>query len=724
MTKLSVSSDESIRFLEWLDPVGLHNLVAIDPVTKAVEAETFDFCSDKTLALDWVKARNGKANLYFSVNEPRIGARTDSKLRRDEIGQVRAFAVDLDEPPAGYAWGDPVEDYIPSAVVNSGNGLWGFWKLAEKVSADAWGGVEAQNKALAAKFHGDTVATNLDRLARLPGTINIPNEAKRKRGKVEVASRILSTGQITYSANEIAAWCPPQSTAPAPAKADQTPLAELDAPASVARAARWLIADAAEAVEGHNGNATTYAVAARLKDFGVSQNVAFELLLDGWNEQKAAPPWPAAELLGIVRNAYAYGSAAPARNAANLATSEFSDESATSTQAPKRGMALEYIADVHRDLKATSRALIEGWYDRASMVVTYGESSAGKTHVVLDQSVAIATGRPWAGRKTHAGLVVYVAAEGGIGIQDRITAHRKSRPDVDWPNAPFALIRHPIDLMRSAADTKALIDLVKQAEARFDQKCVMVVVDTLSRALAGGDENSSADMGAFVRRCDDIRAATGATLHVIHHAGKNTAKGARGHSLLRAAVDTEIEIENNAILSRKQRDMEAPEDLRFAYKPVVIGQNAAGEDVGSVVLDVWQGTEFEVEMTPGDREVLDAIEDYVAAETQKTQSDPRNKVSKRNKVSVIVTPQILEQMTVRNFSKTTLERAFRHFTEIGVLRKCKRGQYILERTVIPSANRHSEMTENPTEPSFRHHPIGVTDDGRAPGDQSLAAGLK
>jgi len=45
----------------------------------------------------------------------------------------------------------------------------------------------AINKALAAQFGGDN-CHNLDRVMRLPGTINIPNEAKRKRGCVPVLS--------------------------------------------------------------------------------------------------------------------------------------------------------------------------------------------------------------------------------------------------------------------------------------------------------------------------------------------------------------------------------------------------------------------------------------------------------------------------------------------------------------------------------------------------------
>ena len=220
----------------------------------------------------------------------------------------------------------------------------------------------------------------------------------------------------------------------------------------------------------------------------------------------------------------------------------------------------------------------------------------------------------------------------------------------------------------------------------------MVVIDTLSRALAGGDENSSADMGAFVKRCDEIRAATGAALHVIHHAGKNTAKGARGHSLLRAAVDTEIEIEAGAILSRKQRDMEGAPELRFSYKPIDIGENLDGVMQTSVVLDVWAQTEFDLEMTPADREIWQLASAYVLREIQEIQKTLDDLAPKPTLRTVIVTPSEIGPMSVTELSEKTVQRAFGHLVEIGVMSKSKRGQYYLNRTDIGTLEGHSEMS--------------------------------
>ena len=68
------------------------------------------------------------------------------------------------------------------------------------------------------------------------------------------------------------------------------------------------------------------------------------------------------------------------------------------------------------------------------------------------------------------------------------------------------------------------------------------MIDTLSSAMAGGDENGSVDMGALVANSNTLLELTGAHILWIHHTGKDTARGARGHSLLRARCDTEVEI--------------------------------------------------------------------------------------------------------------------------------------------------------------------------------------
>lgn len=84
----------------------------------------------------------------------------------------------------------------------------------------------------------------------------------------------------------------------------------VNAEAAEARARHYLEHEAPLAVEGEGGDETTYKVAARLKDFGIVEDVAATLLLDHWN-QRCSPPW-LPEILGVkVHNAYKYGQQQP-----------------------------------------------------------------------------------------------------------------------------------------------------------------------------------------------------------------------------------------------------------------------------------------------------------------------------------------------------------------------------------------------------------------------------
>jgi hypothetical protein len=153
----------------------------------------------------------------------------------------------------------------------------------------------------------------------------------------------------------------------------------------------------------------------------------------------------------------------------------------------------------------------------------------------------------------------------------------------------------PVDLLDSQADVNAVVQLIEYVAHHKNLPVRLVVIDTLSRAMAGGNENSPEDMTALISNCDRIRDTTGAHVCIIHHSGKDEARGARGHSSLRAATDTEIEIRRDPALTRstarvaKQRDLEADQPFDFTLKPIALGTNRRGKDVTScVVLDAGE----------------------------------------------------------------------------------------------------------------------------------------
>ncbi len=90
-----------------------------------------------------------------------------------------------------------------------------------------------------------------------------------------------------------------------------TDVAPDNVPAERARArAIEYLKSAPLAVEGNGGDATTFAVCAGVRDFGVVENEALDLLLTHWND-RCSPPWNDDDLLLKVRNAYKYAQNEP-----------------------------------------------------------------------------------------------------------------------------------------------------------------------------------------------------------------------------------------------------------------------------------------------------------------------------------------------------------------------------------------------------------------------------
>lgn len=229
--------------------------------------------------------------------------------------------------------------------------------------------------------------------------------------------------------------------------------------------------------------------------------------------------------------------------------------------------------------------MIKGLLDRHALSVVYGQSNSGKTFFVLDVAAHISCGMSWQGRRTIKGQVLYIAAEGGLGVCERLEAFRKHN-NLQGYGALYVLPAG-ISLCGEEHDTDALIEQIKGL-GQFE----LIIVDTLSRAMAGGDENSPKDMSAFVKNCDALKEETGAHVLIIHHSGKDQSKGARGHSALRAAVDTEIEITNKSgVVSAeivKQRDGATNEAFHFELKQIYLGEDEDGDKITSCVLEATE----------------------------------------------------------------------------------------------------------------------------------------
>lgn len=296
---------------------------------------------------------------------------------------------------------------------------------------------------------------------------------------------------------------------------------------------------------------------------------------------------------------------------ANGAHFRSTDAGHGSTRADDIAAALRPIREIEPLL--SRRYLVKGWIDCATVSVVYGESNVGKTFFALDLALHVAAGRIWRGHRVQGGPVVYVAAEGGFGIHNRIVAARTADSSL-LTEAEFHLLPIAIDLFE-AIDSGALHEALNKLGVRPD----MIVFDTLARSMGGGDENSAQDMGKVIASIDRIRRATAAHVMVVHHSGKDTSRGARGSSALRAAVDTEVELTRKdeviTAAQKKQRDQAVGPQFSFRLDDVLLGIDEDGDPVTTcrvVPCDVPYSGADRRKPSPSEARVLQALGQYIA----------------------------------------------------------------------------------------------------------------
>jgi phage/plasmid primase-like uncharacterized protein len=229
--------------------------------------------------------------------------------------------------------------------------------------------------------------------------------------------------------------------------------------------------------------------------------------------------------------------------------------------------------------------LVEDFMTIGGMAVLYGDSNSGKTFFALSLAAHIASGQPFFKRQIDPGLVVYLASEAPGSIRSRMQAIKKH---YGCSLENLAMVPVPLNFYANEGDARDVIELVKTIEQIKAQPVRLIIGDTLARMSAGANENSGEDMGPVMARFDSVAQATGSALLIIHHNGKDQAKGARGWSGIRAHIDTEIEVmEKDGIRSAtitKQRELPGKgEIIYFRLEVVEMGITKFGKPATTCV---------------------------------------------------------------------------------------------------------------------------------------------
>jgi len=204
----------SVEFLEKWSPEGIWSLVAIRVDRGKVEGKCFS-PDERDDVIPWLEIVGSHSNLYFTVN-PLIRA-VDKKPNRENIKELAWLHVDVD--PASdkdvkeeqarildlFSKKRPQEVPQPTCVLFSGGGYQAFWRLDYPFKIEGqeerYEQAKRWNVQLEQMFGGDH-CHNVDRIMRLPGTINRPNDKKRAKGRVEALAEVIWFGDEEYGIGE------------------------------------------------------------------------------------------------------------------------------------------------------------------------------------------------------------------------------------------------------------------------------------------------------------------------------------------------------------------------------------------------------------------------------------------------------------------------------------------------------------------------------------------
>lgn len=231
--------------------------------------------------------------------------------------------------------------------------------------------------------------------------------------------------------------------------------------------------------------------------------------------------------------------------------------------------------------------IVKGVLPQAELGVVFGESGSGKSFWVLDLLGAIVQGKEWRGHRVKKGRAVYIAAEGAGGMRGRLRAY-SSHCGVTLDSLDIGVIPDAPNFMQ-VTEVKEVLAAVKAYGT-----VSVIVVDTFAQVMSGANENAGEDVGRAIAHCRQLHKHTGALVILIHHAGKDASKGARGWSGLRAAADVEIEVsrcdDDRVATLTKLKDGVDGTEFGFRLVPTPTGwDDEEGEAIHSCVVEYTEG---------------------------------------------------------------------------------------------------------------------------------------
>ena len=248
--------------------------------------------------------------------------------------------------------------------------------------------------------------------------------------------------------------------------------------------------------------------------------------------------------------------------------------------------------------------IIDGMFEADTLAIVFGGSGEGKTFVVADAAMCIATGTAYHGHAVEKGPVAYISGEGNAGFSRRIAAWCIHN-GVDVDDALFFKSMTGVTLAADAID-----DIIRELDAIRGSvgDLKLIVFDTLDRSISGVEDDNS-DVKQYLDFCDQIRTEFQCTVMVVAHVGHAARDRAKGSTKLRDRMDSSYIVKavgDHCVEIKPTKMKDAPEPDALLFNKVTIDvPTSDGEVVSSLALELTAARTTGQAMTHDDK--LDVV---------------------------------------------------------------------------------------------------------------------
>ena len=237
------------------------------------------------------------------------------------------------------------------------------------------------------------------------------------------------------------------------------------------------------------------------------------------------------------------------------------------------------------DLAVTAKApnyLINDILETDSHGILGGASMAFKTFVAVRLAHSICTGKPFMGREVfYSGKVLMACGEGQGALSRRIKAVRIVEGDF---NGNLFVLNEPVRIDNKSDMERLRLEIIKHKPA-------LLIFDTFASLVSDTDENSPSDTGRALRLIKETCRNNHTSSLIIHHHGKDAARGLRGASNFTNDVDFSFSLEREAdsmittMTCKKMKDGDNFEEIHMEACVVELGlERQDGKQATSLII--------------------------------------------------------------------------------------------------------------------------------------------